>query len=187
MGHTFDFEDPFYPVPPAAVDANPAATIRDLLYRVSRLEQSLAEQRLQALADLKEMLLEFISLSDDITSMVERWGVATKAQEAALIGSVIALGRKIVSILRHHLVYPINTIGQPLDPNTSDVVGTEPNDNVPAGIVLREVQIGYNWPQGLLRRAKVIVSSGPSAAVQSDGEAIEHPNESHRDHNVSQL
>jgi hypothetical protein len=77
MRHTFDFEDSFYPVPPAAVDANPATAIRDLLYRVARLEQSLGEQRVQAAADTKEMLLEFISLSDDITNIAERWGLAT--------------------------------------------------------------------------------------------------------------
>jgi hypothetical protein len=168
MGRTFDFEDPFYPVPPAAVDANPAVAIRDLLYRVARLEQSLGEQRVQAIADMKEILLELVSLSDDITNIVERWGVATKAQEAALIGSVIALGRKIVATLRHHRVEPIDTIGQPLDPETSDVAGTEANEHVPAGVVLREVQVGYKWPQGLLRRARVIVSSGPAPNAQAE-------------------
>lgn len=167
MGHTFDFEDPFYPIPPAAVDANPAEAIKDLLYRVARLEQSLSEQRVQAIADMKEILLELASLSDDITNIVERWGVTTKAQEAALIGSVIALGRKIVAILRHHRVEPIDTIGQPFDPDTSDTAGTEPNEHVPAGVVLREVQVGYRWPQGLLRRARVIVSSGPTPGTQS--------------------
>jgi len=171
MGHTFDFEDSFYPVPPAAVDANPATALRDLLYRVARLEQSLGEQRVQAIADFKETLLEFISLSDDITNIAERWGVATKAQEAALVGSVIALGRKIVAILRHHHAEPINTIGQPLDPDTSDVAGIEANDGVPSGVVLRELQGGYNWPQGLLRRARVVVSSGPAPAAQGAGEA----------------
>ena len=171
MGHTFDCEDSFYPVPPAAVDANPATALRDLLYRVARLEQSLGEQRVQAVADFKEMLIEFISLSDDITNIAERWGVATKAQEAALIGSVIALGRKIVAILRHHHVEPINTIGQPLDPDTSDVAGIEANDGVLSGVVLREMQVGYNWPQGLLRRARVVVSSGPAPVAQGAGEA----------------
>ena len=97
--------------------------------------------------------------------------MATKAQEAALIGSVIALGRKIVAILRHHHVVPINTIGQPLDPDTSDIAGAEANDGVSSGVVLRELQVGYNWPQGLLRRARVVVSSGPAPAVQGAGEA----------------
>jgi len=166
MRHTFDFEDSFYPVPPAAVDANPATAIRDLLYRVARLEQSLGEQRVQAAADTKEMLLEFISLSDDIANIAERWGVATKAQEAALIGSVIALGRKIVAIMKHHQVEPLDTIGQPLDADTSDVAGSEASEGVPTGVVLRELQVGYTWPQGLLRRAKVVVSSGSPPPAQ---------------------
>jgi hypothetical protein len=161
MGQRFSFEDPFYAVPAAAVDANPVTAIRDLLYRVARLEQSLGEQRVQAVADSREMLLEIISLSDDITNIAERWGIATKAQEAALIGSVIALGRKVIAILRHHQVEPVSTIGQPLDAETSDVVGSESSEGAAARVVLRELQVGYRWPQGLLRRAKVVVSSGP--------------------------
>jgi len=68
--------------------------------------------------------------------------------------------------LKHHQVEPLNTIGQPLDADTCDVAGSEASEGVPAGVVLRELQIGYTWPQGLLRRAKVVVSSGSPSSAQ---------------------
>lgn len=159
MSDKFQFDDEFYPVPPSAIDADPLTKMEDLLYRVGRLEQTLEEERMQALGDMREVMLDLISLSDDVTDIVERWGVTSNAREAAIVRSVVALGRKILAILKHHQVVAVETIGQPLNPQTSDVVGTEVRDKVPEGTVLREAQIGYMWPQGLLRRAQVIISA----------------------------
>jgi len=179
MTEAFRFDDPFYPVPAAAVDADPAAAIRELSYRVARLEHSLEEERGQAIIDLGEVLLQVASLSDDITHIIERWGVATTAQEAALVRSVVAMGKKLVAILDHHQVKAIETIGQPVDPEISDVAGNEPSTTVPVDVVLREVQIGYTWRHGLLRRPKVVVSAGPQGepAVEPSEEAPEADSE----------
>jgi hypothetical protein len=163
MSDRFSFDDAFYPVPPAAVDADPAATIRDLLFRVARLEQSLEEHRLQALADMREILLELISLRDDITTIVERWGVTSNAREAAMVRSIVALGKKMIDILKHHQVEAINTIGEPFDPETSEMVRTEVREEAAPQVVLREVRAGYRWPHGILRRAQVVVNAPPEA------------------------
>jgi molecular chaperone GrpE (heat shock protein) len=176
MTDPFSFDDPFVPVPPAAVDADPAATIRELFYRVARLEQGLEESHVQAGADLGEVLLDLVSLSDDIRRIVERWGIATNAQEAALVRSVVALGRKLNAILDHHEVRPVNTIGQALDPKTSDVVEVDARDNIAPNMVLREVQMGYAWRHGLLRRAKVAVS-GPVDSTSDETEDGEQATE----------
>ena len=170
MSDKFRFDDDFYPVPSAAVDADPVKVMEELVYRVGRLEQSLKEEQLQAFTDAKETMLEFLLLSDDIAHIIERWGVTTKASEAAIIRSVVALGKKLLAILDHHQVAPISTIGKPLDPETSEAVGTEVRNNLPANTVLREVQIGYMWTYGLLRRAQVIVSKCESQA-QDDSES----------------
>ena len=126
------------------------------------------ESHVQASTDLAEVLLDLVSLSDDIRRIVERWGIATNAQEAALVRSVVALGRKLNAILDHHQVRPVTTIGQPLDPKTSDVVEVEPRDNIAANMVLRELQMGYAWRHGLLRRAKVVVSGSAEATADED-------------------
>jgi len=169
MSERFRFDEAFYPVPAAAIDANPAGTIKDLLYRVSKLEENLEEQHAQATSDLADLLLEIISFSDDLTMVAERWGVATKAQDAAIIGGVVALGRRLVAILKRHQVEAVNTIGEPFDPSTSDIAATETSTTVPPNVVLREMQVGYSWPNGLLRRAKVVVSA-PGAAAKSPSE-----------------
>ena len=180
MSDKFAFDEDFLPVPPAAVDADPAATIRDLLYRVGRLEQSLDDQYVEAVADLKAVLLDLLALSDDISTIVERWGVTTNAQEAAIIRSVVALGRKTLATVKRNQAVAIATIGELLDPETSDVVGTEVRENMPANTVLREVRIGYAWPHGLLRRAAVVVSGKPESPAEeneSEGPAEEPPDD----------
>jgi hypothetical protein len=170
MSDQFRFDDAFYAVPPAAVDADPAGKIRELLYRVSKLEHAVEEERLQAIADARERYLEIISLQDDITTVVERWGITTKAQEAAIAGAVVALAKKLTAILRRHQVEPINIVGEMLSAETSDVVGSELHDDMPANMVLRDVQVGYTWPHGLLRRAKVVVSVKPGTVEPSPAE-----------------
>lgn len=164
MSDTFRFDDEFVPVPPAAVDADPAATLKELLYRIARLEHALAEERVQAVTDQGEMLTEMISLSDDLTSIVERWGVTSNAQDAAIIRGVVAMGKKLLALLKHHQVEAVNTIGQPLNPETTDVVATEVRESMPPDVGLREVQIGYTWPYGILRRAKVVANVATPAA-----------------------
>jgi len=173
MADELSFDETFFPVPQVAVEADPAAAMEKVLQRVGRLERALADERLSALADLGEVLLEVASLSDDITHIIERWGVITNAQQAGLVRGVVALGKKLMGILKCQQVEPINTIGEPLDPRTSDVVGTEAQEGVAPGTVLREEQIGYTWAHGLLRRAKVVVAvePDPNPAPPSGGSA----------------
>jgi molecular chaperone GrpE (heat shock protein) len=132
--------------------------MRNLLYRLSKMEQTLEDERSQAQADMREFLLQVVSLSDDVTRIVERWGVTTNAREAAIIQSVVDLGRKLLAILGHYGVESIDTLGKPLDPQTSDVVGAEAREKVGPQVVLREARIGYVWRHGLLRKAQVVVS-----------------------------
>mgnify|MGYP001386764973 CR=1 FL=1 len=175
MTDEFAFDDKFYAVPPAAVDADPAATIRDLFYRVGRLEQTLEEERIQHRADWRQTLLEILSMYDAIMLMLDRWGVTKSAQEATMIRGLHAIGKQMLAFLKQHQVEPISTIGKPVDPETSDVSGKEVRDGVPPGSVLREEQIGYIWPYGLLRRAKVVVSTKSAAARAADGPSMTQP------------
>ena len=166
MNGRLRFDEEYQPVPPAVVDADPVATMRDLFYRVSRLEQSLEEQSVQAEADLREILLALVVFSDELTALVERWGVTTKAQDAALIRGVVALGRSLRSLLERYHVSAIDTLGKPVDPDTSDVEATEVRANLTAETVLRESQTGYRWSRGVLRRAKVVVGLPEPEAMQ---------------------
>ena len=79
-----------------------------------------------------------------------------------MVRSVALIGQGLLAILKQQGVEAMNTIGQPVDIETTDVVGTEARPNVVQGKVLREAKVGYRWPHGLLRRAQVIVA-GPLA------------------------
>ena len=126
MAKALAFDDPFLPVPAAAIDADPAAAMRELYFRVARLEQSLQEQRVLASAEMAEVLLSQIAIADELTHVVESIGVPTNAQHAMLARGVAALGRRIMEDLGRRGVAPIETLGKPLDPDHSDAVGHEP-------------------------------------------------------------
>jgi len=163
-------DDEFIPLPPSAMDADPAATMRELFFRISRLEHAMEEQRVQAATDLGEVLVEVASLTDDIHRIVERWGVSRNAQEAALVRAVVALGRKVGQILEYHKVQPLEVVGKMADPDSCEVVESEPRESLPPGTVLREVCTGYVWPNGLLRRARVVVSAKREQRETGDGD-----------------
>jgi len=162
MSDPFDVSDGYIPVPPQAVDADPAQEMRKLYYRLSRLEEALAEERSQTNLDMHQVLLQVIALSDQIGEFVQQYGVATNALQATMVRSVALIGQGLLAILKQQGVEAINTIGQLVDVETADVVGTEARPNVVQGKVLREAKVGYRWPHGLLRRAQVIVA-GPLA------------------------
>jgi molecular chaperone GrpE (heat shock protein) len=122
---------------------------------------------------MREYLLQVVSLSDDVTRIVERWGVTTNAREAAIMQSVVDLGKKLLAILGHYGVKAIDTLGKPADPQTSEVVGAEARAKVRPETVLREVRIGYGWRHGLLRKARVVVSARTDTADSDDSTAGE--------------
>jgi molecular chaperone GrpE len=57
-------------------------------------------------------------------------------------------------------VKPIESTGQPFDPNRQEAMTMEASDTVPASHVISEFEKGYFYKDRLLRAAKVIVSSG---------------------------
>lgn len=159
------FDDPFVPVPSEALEADPAQALRTLLARVAALEAAQESLRSQATEQLRTVLLSLLDLYDEVTTLIERHGVATNAQDAVLVRALIGLGRQIMAVLRAQRVEPISTIGKVADPDTSDTVGSEPHANVRPGVVLREARLGYGWPHGVLRRAQVVVSELPGGST----------------------
>lgn len=153
------FDDPFYRVPQGALEANPVQTMWALLRRVSTLETELAEEKQRASAEMRQLMLDLVSLYDALTAIVERHGVVTNAQGLDMIRSIIGLGRQLLVIFNRQGVKPIETIGKPYDAATSDIAGTEVRDDLRPGTVLREVQVGYLWQGQVLRKAQVIISA----------------------------
>ena len=172
MAEKFPFDEEFLPVPAEALEADTSATMRDLYFRIGTMERRLEEQQAHSVADWKETLLGLVTAYDSVTGLMERWGVSPDAQQATGVSELLAIGKQILTILQNHQVEAISTIGEPLDADSSDQAGSEERANLPSGTVLREVQIGYRWPSGLLRRAKVIASRQAPPEQSGDSTVI---------------
>jgi molecular chaperone GrpE len=77
--------------------------------------------------------------------------------------------RDFLSRLARVGIKPIDTIGQRFDPNRHEALFELPDESVPSGTVVQEVETGYAIGERVLRPAKVGVSrGGPKPEVQSD-------------------
>ena len=162
------FDESYYPLPAAAQDADPAAEMRDLLFRLGKAESSLQEAEQQRLADVQEVLIELIEISDRVMDTVEEADLPATAKETSLVNGLIGFGKALRELLDRHQVEAVVTIGLPLDVNVAEAVGYERYAQVPPGTVLREQRIGYRWPTGILRRAQVVVAGSAPAVAASD-------------------
>jgi len=68
--------------------------------------------------------------------------------------------KSLAASLEKFEVKPIESVGEPFDPNKQEALTMEPSETVPANHVLTEFERGYYYKDRLLRAAKVIVSSG---------------------------
>ncbi len=78
----------------------------------------------------------------------------------SLVEGVQLTLKSLQSSLEKFEVKPIESVGQPFDPNKQEAMTMEASDTVPASHVVSEFERGYFYKDRLLRAAKVIVSSG---------------------------
>ena len=75
----------------------------------------------------------------------------------AFVEGLQAIHRKMLSLLEAQGVTPIDTLGEPFDPELHEAVGSVVNDEYEAGTIVDEVQRGYRWGGELLRAPRVRV------------------------------
>lgn len=68
--------------------------------------------------------------------------------------------RKLHNVFEQEGIQEIAVEGQKFDPNLHEAVTHEPNDSVPEGYILGEIEKGYCLNDRVLRPAKVRVSAG---------------------------
>ena len=69
----------------------------------------------------------------------------------------------LLSLLEKFNVKPIDSVGQPFNPDEMDALTMEASDEVPANHVLKEFAKGYRFKDRVLRHAQVVVSSGKNS------------------------
>lgn len=87
-------------------------------------------------------------------------GVDSEKNLTALLEGVQLTLKSLVGTLEKFEVKPIDSIGEPFDPNIQEALTMEVSESVPANHVVSEFEKGYHYKDRLLRAARVIVSSG---------------------------
>jgi molecular chaperone GrpE len=70
---------------------------------------------------------------------------------------------QIIELLSKENVKPIDAIGKVFDPNLHEAMMQQESDEYDDGVVMQEIQKGYQIAEKVLRHAGVIVSSGSKA------------------------
>jgi molecular chaperone GrpE len=111
----------------------------------------------------EHILREMLPVVDNLERALDH-GKGEKADAekklASLVEGVQLTLKSLQNSLEKFEVKPIESMGQPFDPNRQEAMTMEPSDTVPASHVISEFEKGYFYKDRLLRAAKVIVSSG---------------------------
>ena len=72
-------------------------------------------------------------------------------------------------ILKSNHCSPIESIGQPFDPNLHQAVKMEPSEEFAAQTVMMEMRTGYMLHDRVIRPSQVFVSTGPKTDSDDTG------------------
>ena len=144
------------------------ARMRDQLLRTAadfenfrkraRREQDDAERR-----GREGMVKDFLPVFDNLERAIQHAEVAPDVK--AVVDGLRMVAKQFVDTLERVGITRVISLGQPFDPMRHEAVQNLESNDVPAGVVLAEVQPGYRMGPRLIRPASVVVSKGPAAPV----------------------
>lgn len=111
----------------------------------------------------EQIFREFLPVVDNLERAVSHSGVEgsdASSKLAGLLEGVELTLKGLHSSLEKFEVKPIESKGQPFDPNKQEALTMEASDTIPVNHVVNEFEKGYFYKDRLLRAAKVTVSSG---------------------------
>ncbi len=122
----------------------------------------------QATEERRSLLRDMLPLADNL-----ELGLQHLAQDAAgddprlqsYAGNLRAVRQAFLDTLARHGVNPIAALGEAFDPNQHEALGHLASDTVPEGHVAHVVQNGFADQDGLVRPARVLVSTGAPEQV----------------------
>ncbi|MEM9266169.1 MAG: nucleotide exchange factor GrpE [Cyanobacteria bacterium P01_F01_bin.13] len=71
---------------------------------------------------------------------------------------VSLIRQSLLDVLERQTVTPIETVGQPFDPQHMNAMGREASPDASPNTVIKEILKGYRWQDRVLREAQVIVA-----------------------------
>ena len=122
------------------------------------------------------MVTDILPCLDNLRRAVEAAETSKNIEE--LTQGIQMVSKQFDDILAAHGAMPIESVGQPFDPNCHLALTQVPSPDHEPMTVLQEVERGYKLKDRIVRPSSVIVSCAPPAA-DSDTEASE-PNEENK-------
>lgn len=107
---------------------------------------------------------ELLQVTDNLRRALE--GVPPEQADSGLAVGVKLVEDQLVSVLANHGVKPMETLGQPFDPNFHEAIATEERDDVAPNTVIDELVRGWKIHDRLLRAAMVRVSKARSGSKE---------------------
>ncbi len=144
------------------------AELKDTLLRTvaeqENFKKRMERERLASLKYAGEGIFKSILPSVDNLERALAQGVVEGADAGknlqALVEGVEMTLKNLLASLAKFEVTPIDSVGQPFNPQQQEALVMEASESVPANHVINEYEKGYFYKDRLLRPAKVIVSSG---------------------------
>ncbi len=106
----------------------------------------------------ENLLKELLPAVDNLERAIVQGRKADNNSE--LLQGVELTFKGLIATLEKFEVTPLESLGQPFDPNFHEALAMDHSDEVAENHVLQEFEKGYQYKDKLLRPAKVVVSKG---------------------------
>jgi molecular chaperone GrpE len=105
------------------------------------------------------------SLLERLIAIVDNFELGLSAarnegEKSPVFSGMSMVLKQLTDFLADNGLQPIDAEGQKFDPNLHEAIAHEASDNVPEGVVVRQMRRGYKMKDRLLRPSSVVVSSG---------------------------
>jgi molecular chaperone GrpE len=155
------------------------ASLKDRVLRTMAEMENLRRRTEREVADAKSygvtsFAREMVAAVDNLQRALASVPAEARSEASPAVQSFVQgvelTERDLLSRLARFKVLPIETVGSRFDPNRHEALFEMPDESVPTGTVVQQMETGYVIGDRVLRPAKVGVSRGgpkPEAAPQN--------------------
>lgn len=115
------------------------------------------------------VLKEMLPVVDNLERAVQHAEASGDGGGEAILEGVKLVLRQFLQAFERCDVTPLESLGQPFDPNLHEAVGQAETDDYPPGTVCQELQRGYKIGDRLLRPALTVVARPVSEPAEPSG------------------
>jgi molecular chaperone GrpE len=102
----------------------------------------------------REIILSLLGVLDGFDRALQH----LKDAPSSVSEGLQALHRQFIGLLQAQGITPMQTVGEPFNPELHEAIGSVQSSEVESGAVAEEVQRGYRWGNDVLRPALVRVA-----------------------------